>query len=110
MGGGTSTLEFLRRFQELENKVAQLEAENKLLLSSNAALITEAPSGGKVKIFNVTKDISIASGKLPNYSKGMYIPNSNGNDAILIAVDIVGGNKLITAAKANNAWQSIKVI
>lgn len=64
MGGG-GALEFLRRFQELENKVAQLEAENKLLLSSNTVPITEAPSGGKVKIFNVTKDISIVSGKMP---------------------------------------------
>lgn len=33
-----------------------------------------------------------------------------GGDGVLIAVDIVGGNKLITAIKANGAWQNIRII
>lgn len=30
--------------------------------------------------------------------------------AFQIAVDIVGGNKLITATKSNGAWQNIRII
>ena len=100
----------MKKIKELENKIEQLELENENKLQSNSVSITEPPSGGKVQFFGANKNITIADGKIPSFSKGVYIPNNKGTDAILIAIDITGGNKLITAIKANNNWQAIRTI
>lgn len=109
MGGGGS-LEIFRKIKELELKVIQLETENQNKLSTNPQYITKVPSGTKVQFFSADADINIATGKIPTYSKGIYIPSRSASDAVLIAVDIVGGNKLITAIKVNGAWQNIRII
>lgn len=106
-GGGGGSLEIFRKIKELEQEIALLKAQNKNNISAIPVSI-DAPPTGTTQIFTVSKAFSVANSTIPAYTKGIFI--SMGGDGVLIAVDIVGGNKLITAIKANGAWQNIRII
>lgn len=110
MSGGGGALEFLRKINELENRIEQLENKNESLF--DVEYISEAPSGGKVKFFSAIGNISIGTGTIPNYSKGVYIPikSNNGSDAIIIASNMDNPPKILAVIKNNGTWRVVREI